>query len=106
MLIGMKYMHKSLFSSKMLNPTVTLIINCINDHLTEPLSLKTLSGYTFLNQSYLAQIFHTYMKIGVMDYVNKKDFHCRIYDTKRRHISHRSEQKARLPRLFRFLSPL
>lgn len=72
MLIDMKYMHKSLLASHMVNPTVTLILNSINDHINEPLSLKTLSGYTFLNQSYISQVFNAYMKIGVMDYVKQK----------------------------------
>lgn len=72
LLIDLKYLKKSTASSQMLNPTVTQILAYINEHIHEPLSLKTISENVFLNQSYLSQLFSAYMKIGVMDYVKQK----------------------------------
>lgn len=72
LLMELKYSQKSLASSRMLNPTITQILTCINEHIHEPLSLKILADYTFLNPSYLSQIFASYMKIGLMDYVKQK----------------------------------
>lgn len=72
LLLEMKYSPQSISAPQMLNPAITQILSCINEHIHEPLSLKTISEYTFLNQSYLSQIFSSYMKIGLMDYVKQK----------------------------------
>lgn len=72
LLLELKYSQKSLTSSQMLNPTISQILTCINEHIHEPLSLKVIADYMFLNPSYLSQIFTSYMKIGLMDYVKQK----------------------------------
>lgn len=72
LLIDMKYSKKSSAVSQSLNPTVGNIIAYINEHINEPLNIKTIADNVFLNQSYLSQLFNKYMKIGVMDYVKQK----------------------------------
>ena len=72
LLMDMKYMRESANESQALNPTVTQALAYINEHINEPLNLKMISEHVFLNQSYLSQLFTSYMKIGITDYVKQK----------------------------------
>ena len=72
LLMDLKYMQKSPAPSETLHPTVSRILSYVNEHIREPLSLKTIAQNTFLNPSHLSQIFSAYMKISVMDYVKQK----------------------------------
>lgn len=75
LLMDFKYSEKHRQNSQILNPSVTQILKFINEHIYEPLSLKRIAAQMFLNQSYLSQIFSSYMKIGLMDYIKQKKIH-------------------------------
>ena len=73
LLLKLKYAtRKANTGAKIFNPTITQILNYINEHLYEPLSLKEIARHTFLNPSYISQLFASQMKIGIMDYVKQK----------------------------------
>ena len=73
LLIKLKYAtRKANANAELFNPTITQILTYINEHLCEPLSLKEIAKHTFLNPSYISQLFASQMKIGIMDYVKQK----------------------------------
>ena len=72
LLIDLKYAHVAAAGAEMLSPTITRILDYINEHIHEPLSMKRIAENTFLNQSYLSQLFSAQMKIGLMDYIKQK----------------------------------
>ena len=73
LLLKLKYAtRKATTGAEMFNPTITQILTFINEHIYEPLSLKEIAKHTFLNPSYLSQLFASQMKIGIMDYIKQK----------------------------------
>ena len=72
LLLHLKYARRADTSAEVFSPTITQILRYINEHIHEPLSLKEIAKHTFLNPSYISQLFTTQMKIGIMDYVKQK----------------------------------
>ncbi|WP_347551388.1 response regulator transcription factor [Pseudalkalibacillus hwajinpoensis] len=52
-------------------PNMQRLLQYIEDHYAEPLSLSTLADYFHFNPSYLSSYFSTHHKLGFSDYVNQ-----------------------------------
>lgn len=72
LLMDFKYARSSPSPQETLNSTVTEILAFINEHIREPLQLRSIAEQLFLNPSYLSQLFASNMKIGLMDYIKQK----------------------------------
>ncbi|MCA1023811.1 response regulator transcription factor [Halobacillus litoralis] len=51
--------------------SVRRLLEYINNHYSEPLSLTTLADYFHFNPSYLSSYFSTHLEVGFVDYLNK-----------------------------------
>lgn len=71
-LLDLKYRDGPPHETHILNPSVSLILKYVNEHLYEPLSLKNISANLFLSPTYISQVFSHHMKISVMDYIKQK----------------------------------
>ena len=50
---------------------VQLMLNYINEHYADIISLDIIADYTNLNRCYVGRIFKQYMSMGIVDYVNQ-----------------------------------
>lgn len=57
--------------SKSCPPNMQRLLQYIEDHYAEPLSLTTLAEYFHFNASYLSSYFSTHLKVGFSDYLNQ-----------------------------------
>ena len=87
LLIDLKYAQKAAASAEPLSPTITRILDYINEHILEPLSMRTIAESTFLNQSYISQLFSAQMKISLMDYIKQKKIYLAEELMREEHIS-------------------
>ena len=54
------------------HPTVLAIMNYINDHITEDLSIERIAGHMFLNRSYAMHLFKAETGYTIGKYITKK----------------------------------
>lgn len=52
--------------------TTARVLQYVNEHITEPLTVESIAGALFISPSSLCHKFSKYMKTGVMKYVKKK----------------------------------
>ena len=67
------WMNKSaLVAKEDVNSLIDKIIDYINDHISEPITLKSLSNDLMYSESYISNEFHKNMHISIMMYVRLK----------------------------------
>ena len=72
LLLQMKYASPAENAAQEIHPTLSKILQYIDEHLTEDLSAEALANSFFVSSSWIYQVFHNDLGIRLSGYVNNK----------------------------------